>query len=71
MQGGAKGLLVNSRDICKSVNRATVRMDGQNGKTHDFRSELKAGCGKKGKSKKAKKHGRHKRAFLPRQSVAR
>jgi hypothetical protein len=47
MKGGKKGLLVNSRDICKSVNRSTVRMDGQNGMTHDFRPVLANDCGKK------------------------
>jgi hypothetical protein len=44
MQGAKKGLLVNSRDICKSVNRATVRMEGQNGKGYDARPVLRAGC---------------------------
>lgn len=38
MQGGGKGLLVNSRNLCASTSRATVQMDGQNGKTHDFRT---------------------------------
>jgi hypothetical protein len=46
MQGGKKGLLVNSRDICSSVNRASALLDGQNGKTHDSRPVLKNGCGK-------------------------
>ena len=53
MQGGKKGLLVNSRDVCASVNKATVKMDGQNGKVHDFKTPLRASCGKK-KSKKSK-----------------
>lgn len=44
MQGGKKGLLVNSRDICKHVNRATVQFDAQNGKTADSRPALKAQC---------------------------
>jgi hypothetical protein len=50
MRGGNRSLLVNSRDICKSVNRATVRMNGQNGKLRKFRPLLKADCGKKGRS---------------------
>jgi hypothetical protein len=52
MKGGKKGLLVNSRNLCKSTNRATVKMDGQNGKVHDFRPVLKSSCGaKSGKGK--------------------
>ncbi len=31
--GGAKGLFVNSTNLCKSTNRAVVRLTGQNGKT--------------------------------------
>jgi hypothetical protein len=52
MQGGKKGLIVNSRNICKSVQRANVQMEGQNGKTHDFRPLIKNACkGKAGKPK--------------------
>jgi hypothetical protein len=57
MPGGAKSLLENSTNICRAVNRATVELDGQNGKTADSRPALKvAGC----KGKAHKKH-RHKR----------
>ena len=51
MKGGGKGLLVNSRDICARTYRATVKMDGQNGKIHDTKPQLKASCGKNGKKK--------------------
>jgi hypothetical protein len=47
--GGRKGLLINSRNLCKSTNRATVKMDAQNGKVHDFRPALRNDCGKKRK----------------------
>jgi hypothetical protein len=47
MKGGKKSLLVNSRNICKSTARATVQMDGQNGKVSDFRALLRNGCGGK------------------------
>jgi hypothetical protein len=47
MQGGAKGLLVNSRNICRQANRAVVQFDAQNGKIADSRPALKAQCGKK------------------------
>jgi hypothetical protein len=57
MQGGKKGLIENSTDICKSANKATVKMTGQNGKVHDFEPVLKTSC--KGKARKGKK--KHKR----------
>jgi hypothetical protein len=55
MQGGKKGLLVNNRDLCKSVNRATVLFDGQNGKTYDTRPVVASSCGRDGKSKGKKR----------------
>ena len=49
MQGGKKSLLVNSRNLCAAgTGRATVKLDAQNGKFHDFRPLLKTPCGKKG-----------------------
>jgi hypothetical protein len=50
MKGGKKGLLVNSANLCRSTNRATVKMDGQNGKVDDFSPVLRNSCG--GKPKK-------------------
>jgi hypothetical protein len=44
MKGGAKGLIVNSTDICQTKHRATVKMDGQNGKVHDSHPVLKGSC---------------------------
>ena len=55
MQGGAKGLLINSRNLCKTkkaLRSATVRMVGQNGKTHNSRPVLKNDCRKRGKKGK-------------------
>ncbi len=52
MQGGKKGLIVNSRNICNSVQKATVRMEAQNGKTHDFRPKIGNSCKKKARSGK-------------------
>jgi hypothetical protein len=46
MQGGKKGLLVNSRDICRSVTRADVQFDGQNGKAGDSTPVLANSCKK-------------------------
>jgi hypothetical protein len=55
MKGGKKSLLVNSRNLCKSTNKATVNMTGQNGKAHDFRPVLKSSC-KQGKKQKRTRH---------------
>jgi hypothetical protein len=52
MQGGKKGLLVNSRNICRQANRAVALFDGQNGKIADSRPALVAQCGGRPKSKK-------------------
>jgi hypothetical protein len=60
MQGGKKGLLVNSRNLCKSVNKVSVEMDGQNGKSADAAPTLKNGCKK---AKRGKKHGRSARRY--------
>lgn len=48
MQGGKKGLIVNSVNLCATKHRATVKLSGQNGKTFDSRPVVKAtGCKKK------------------------
>jgi hypothetical protein len=52
LKGGNKGLLQNSRNICRRAFRATVKMDAHNGKVHDTRPVLKASCPKKGKRNK-------------------
>jgi hypothetical protein len=44
MQGGRKGLLENSRDLCKAANKVGVLVDGQNGKVNDFSPVLVNGC---------------------------
>lgn len=53
MRGGKKGLVVNSRGICRSVNRARVSFAGQNGKGFTTNPKVKPSC--KGKSKHRKK----------------
>jgi hypothetical protein len=55
LPGGRKGLLINSRDICKSSNRATVRYSAHNGDTYSQRPVLKAKCGKRSKERKGRK----------------
>ena len=49
MKGGRKGLLINSVNLCKltpSATRATVKMDGQNGKLNDFNPVVRSDCAK-------------------------
>jgi hypothetical protein len=52
MQGGKKGLLVNSRNLCKGPARADVRMVGQNGKRFRSTPVVANSCGKGGKGKR-------------------
>ncbi len=56
MQGGRKGLLVNSTNICLRKHRATAKFTAQNGRRATLRPQLKASC--RGKGKKASKKGR-------------
>ncbi len=44
MQGGKKGLLVNSTDLCRGKHRADVAFTGQNGREHDFRPVVSNSC---------------------------
>ncbi|HEX5376451.1 MAG TPA: hypothetical protein VFW48_09875, partial [Solirubrobacterales bacterium] len=50
LAGGQKGLFVNSTNLCKRKNRASVTFTGQNGKVFTSKPVLKAKC-KKGKAK--------------------
>lgn len=59
MQGGRKGLLVNSRNLCRAPSFADVKLDGQNGKAADQRPRLNSACGK---AKQRKGKGRRGRA---------
>ena len=54
MQGGKKGLLVNSTNICKGTHKALVKFSAQNGRVNTFKAPVKNSCGGKGK-KGAKK----------------
>ena len=56
--GGSKGLLVNSRDICKAPAKATAKFTGQNGDQLTLHPALKSACAK---AKKAKRHQRSSR----------
>jgi len=56
MQGGKKGLLEHSTNVCKGVHRVTAKMTAQNGKFVKLRPELRTRCSKK-KSKGKKGPG--------------
>jgi hypothetical protein len=57
MQGGKKGLLVNSENICKKPQRAIASLTAQNGKVSNTTPLIGNSCGKK-KHKKHKTRGR-------------
>jgi hypothetical protein len=48
MRGGKKGLIINSRDLCRVKSRANVQMTGHSGKRYSVKPQLRAtGCSKK------------------------
>jgi hypothetical protein len=53
MNGGKRGLLVNSRNLCKAPARADVNFTAQSGKSAHLRPLMQNGC--KGEAKKHKK----------------
>ena len=59
MEGGRKGLLENSVNLCSGGHRATVLIDGQNGKSAGQRPPVTTSCKKSGK--RAKRSGRRAR----------
>jgi hypothetical protein len=56
MKGGKKGLLVNSENICRRPQRASVSFTAQNGKALSLTPTVKNSCGGKGKKKDS--HGK-------------
>ena len=53
LQGGKKGLLENSTNLCDATHRATARFTGQNGKLSESRPPLAVKC-----KKHPKRHGK-------------
>jgi hypothetical protein len=49
MQGGRKGLVTNSTNLCDGKNRAVATFTGQNDKQRVLHPVVKPSCGKKGK----------------------
>lgn len=59
MQGARKGLFQNSTQLCRRAHRATLGLEGQNGKALDLRPALKIKCKHPKKHKKGHSgHGR-------------
>jgi hypothetical protein len=48
LNAGKRALLENSQNLCRSTQRASVRMDGQNGKPYNTAPLVKNDCGRKG-----------------------
>jgi hypothetical protein len=46
MQGGKKGLIVNSRNLCGAVSKANAEFSGHNGRRFEARPVVGAECGK-------------------------
>jgi len=46
MMGGKKGLVVNSRNLCRRESRATAAFTGQNGRRHKFNPVVRTDCAK-------------------------
>jgi hypothetical protein len=45
LEGGKKGLLINSRNLCAKTQKALVKMAGQNGMQQTRRTKLQVACG--------------------------
>jgi hypothetical protein len=60
MDGGRRGLLVNSANLCVAPAYANARLVGQNNKGEAMRPEVKANCSKRGKHS-GHKHGAKRR----------
>ncbi len=56
MQGGKKGLFVNSKNICIGTQRATAIFTAQNGKSTTQHPQMKSACSKAKKKHKSDKH---------------
>jgi hypothetical protein len=56
MQGGNKGLIVNSQNICKGTHKGIANFKAQNGRKYEFNPVVKTQCG----GNKGKKGGRRK-----------
>jgi hypothetical protein len=51
MQGGKKGLIINSRNLCAAPSKADVSLDGHNGASEEIHPVMRVQCGGKRKHK--------------------
>jgi hypothetical protein len=54
MQGGRKGLIINSTDLCRGSHRAKAQLEAQNAKRLTLRPEMRAACGGKAKRQRSR-----------------
>jgi hypothetical protein len=57
MQGGKKGLLVNSKGLCEGAGRGIAAFDGQNGMAVTLHPKLGSACGKETRRHRRNGHG--------------
>jgi hypothetical protein len=63
LEGGKKGLLQNSENLCKARKKATIELVGQSGRSSERQVRLTSSCGRGSKRPHRKKHLRkHRRA---------
>ncbi len=53
LAGGQRGLLENSKNLCKAGDRAKFQLSGQNGAAHDTEPKVQVSCGKGKRAKKS------------------
>jgi hypothetical protein len=58
LHGGKRGLIENSKNLCKVTNQVQVKMRGQNGKINNFTAPIGTSCKKDGKAKRVRPGGR-------------
>jgi hypothetical protein len=51
LSGGKKGLLESSKNLCRSQNKASFKLSGQNGKVYDTEPDIQVTCKKKKSAK--------------------
>jgi hypothetical protein len=59
LEGGSKGLFVNSTNLCAKKHFAKADFTGQNGKAYDTKPVLAVKCPKVGKHKGQRRNRKH------------
>ncbi len=55
LSGASKGLLTNSKDLCKAPQKAKLQMTAQNGRSFNRKVKLQSACKARKKQKRAKR----------------